>query len=198
MIRTLAVVAGMVAAYSMAAQEAFAGYNLVANGDFETGDFSNWNYTSQDSFSFVGTGFAESGSYAAFFGDLQEDSGGSISQSLATVAGTQYLFSFWFAGNGDNPSGFSAILGGDTFYQVTNPPYDSNYVNYIYEFTATSNSTLLEFNAYDDVSYINLDNVSVTPLSVPEPASMMLFGIGMVTLAGYSVFRCKRSQEISD
>jgi hypothetical protein len=191
--RTIMILAGIITGYSMAGLDAFAGFNLVANGDFETGDFSNWNYTSQDGFSFVGTGFAESGSYAAFFGDLQEDGGGSISQSLATTAGTSYVLSFWFAGNGDTPSGFSAIVGGNTVYQVTNPSYDGSYANYTFNFTASGNSTLLEFDAYDNVSYINLDNISVTSVSVPEPSSMIPLAIGMGTLAGCTAYRGKRS-----
>ena len=179
---------------SMADREANGGYNLVSNGDFETGDFTDWNYTSKDGFSYVDTGFSQSGSYAAFFGDTQADGGGSISQLLATSSGAGYVFTFWFAGDGDNPSGFAAIVGGNTVFQLTNPPYDTNYNLYTFAFTATSTSTLIQFDEYDDVGYINLDNVSVEFASVPEPTSIIPLGIGMLTLTGYTVYRGKRDQ----
>ena len=43
-------------------------------------------------------------------------------------------------------------------------------------------------------SGLAIDNVSLTSSVVPEPASMIPMGIGMVTLAGYSVYRGKREQ----
>lgn len=188
MVALVGLVVGCGSMNSQAASE------LVVNGGFESGDFSNWNYTSLDGFSFVDTGFAHSGSYAAFFGDLQQDGGGSISQSLATVANATYVLSFWFAGDGDIPSGFSAIVGGNTLYQVTNPPFDVNYNLHTFDFTATSSVTLLEFTAYDNASYINLDDVSVVPFvsgSVPEPTSMIPLGIGLVAITGYTWYRRK-------
>ncbi len=187
--RKMAALTGVLVAWALSG-EALAGGNLVVNGGFETGDFSDWNYTSVDDFSFVGTKFVHSGSYAAFFGDLQQDGGGSISQSLATNIGTTYALSFWFAGNGDSPSGFSATVGGNTVYKVTDPPYDADYKLYTFYFTATASSTLLKFTEYDNVSYINLDDVSVvTASSVPEPTSMIPLGIGMATLVGYISYR---------
>ena len=165
--------------------------DLVVNGDFETGDFSNWAYTSQDGYSFVDGGFVHGGDYAAWFGDLQEDGGGSISQTLATTAGTAYVLSFWFAGDGDTPSGLTAIVGGNTLYEVTNPPL-SFYDLYTFDFVASGTSTLLEFDAYDDPSYINLDDVSVIPAAVPEPASMAFLGIGAAILASYTGFRRRK------
>src|SRR5262249_31612319 len=72
----------------------YASADLIVNGGFETGDFTGWNYSSLDNLSFVGTGFAKSGNFAAFFGDTQADGGGSISQSFETTVGASYSLSF--------------------------------------------------------------------------------------------------------
>ena len=73
--------------------------NLIANGNFATGDFTNWtlggNYTS------TSTGpeiyidpNAEGGStYAAGMGSVGAD--GTLSQTIATTAGQTYTLSFW-------------------------------------------------------------------------------------------------------
>ena len=190
--RTMVTLAGLLLTWGAIGGD-IASADLVVNGGFETGDFSDWNYTSVDGFSFVDIGFPHGGLYAAFFGDLQEDGGGSISQSLTTTVGSSYVLSFWFAGDGDTPSGFSAIVGGNVLYQVTNPSFDANYNLYTFDFTAASASTLLQFTEYDDPGYINLDDVSVVPsATVPEPTSMVTLVLGVVILSCYS--GCRRSR----
>jgi hypothetical protein len=64
--------------------------NLVANCGFETGDFTDWTITGDDTFSFVessgDTGYpAHSGNFFALLGPVDADS--FLSQSLTTVAG---------------------------------------------------------------------------------------------------------------
>ena len=71
---------------------------LVQNGGFETSTFSSWTATPASSGSIFGvsTTNPHTGIYAAYFGatGTQDDS---ISQTLATVAGQSYTFSFWLA-----------------------------------------------------------------------------------------------------
>ena len=73
---------------------------LVQNGGFETGNFNVWTVTPASSGSLLAVNgslrYPHTGTYAASFGAVgtQDDS---ISQTLATVAGQSYTFSFWLA-----------------------------------------------------------------------------------------------------
>lgn len=167
----------VVASAAVAAQA-----NLINNGSFETGDLTGWNVTSPDGFLFVDTGFSSEGNFAVFFGDLQASGGGSITQSIATVPGQKYTFSYDFAGDGDTPSGFEAKFGTTTVFSVTNPAFDLDYITQSYTVTATSALTVVSFAGYDDDFFINLDNVSVTAQAVPEPASLAALGLGAVAV----------------
>src|SRR5208282_3806188 len=88
------------------------GQNLLTNGSFESGSFSGWttggNFEDTEvvSGAFYDYTGAQQGSFYAVLGPVSSD--GTLSQSFATTAGTQYTFSFWIASVGDDPSDFSA------------------------------------------------------------------------------------------
>jgi len=174
--------------------------NLVQNGSFETGGFDGWTAVLGDDTTFVdgssttGTHYdqATDGHWFALFGSTEADGGASISQALATVAGTRYTLSFDLAndtGGSSAANAFSAAIGGDallTFDLLG----DQDYGHYSASFTATGASTLLTLSGYNDVSYVEIDNVSVLATAVPEPASALLYLAGFAALGLWT--RAKR------
>lgn len=148
--------------------------SLVQNGGFETGDFTGWTLAGngtvftppfgatiynavQSSTSYPAV--VHSGSYGAFLGDTQL---ATLSQSLATIPGENYLLSCWL----DNSTNgtvqkFQVNWNGSNIYGITNPPAFS-WTNLQFIITATGNNSVLQFGGENDPAYFGLDDVSVT------------------------------------
>lgn len=119
-----------------------------------------------------------------------------VSQTLDTVAGETYHYSYWLLGGSQqagDPSAFHATLGGDSIGAFINAgPFD--YLHVFGDYVATSGQTEITFEGFNKLGIYFLDDVSVTgPLAgeidapgggtfpgggVPEPATwaMMLLG----------------------
>jgi hypothetical protein len=87
-----------------------------------------------------------------------------LTQSLPTVAGQNYVLSFWL----DNPSAgtvqkFLVNWNGTTLYAITNPPAFA-WTNLHFVVNAATTSSLLQFAAENDPSYFGLDDIRVTAL----------------------------------
>jgi len=181
------VAAGFVAAVAVPAQAAS---NLVTNGGFETGDFTGWTGTGDTSFDGVqcpGPGpLVYEGNCSAFFGPF--GGLGGISQTLNSLSvGALYLITFALEPDGGTPSFFSASFGGTNLISLTNPA-PGPYRAYSFAAQATAASQTLAFNFRNDPGFLNLDAVRV---SLPEPASIALFGTG---LAGLLLGRRRQSR----
>jgi hypothetical protein len=146
--------------------------NLVANGNFATGDFTNWtlggNYNAGQ---ITIDSNAEGGSaYAAGLGSMGSD--GTLSQTIATTAGQTYTLSFWLQNEGSGGNDFKAIWNGQTLLSLTNAA-QSGYTEYTYTVTATSSTSTLEFSAANNPSQWDLDNISLAATgtsSSPPPS----------------------------
>lgn len=171
--------------------------NLVSNGDFEQSfsgaDISGsgyWTFNAGNagipswtvgmtSVDIVDSTYAPyAGAYAL---DLAGTPGpGSISQTLATDAGTQYTISFVGRYTGDpiNQIVNVGFDGGNQQFSLTGTD-----TTYSFDATASTASTLLSL-ATDPSNSSNgnlfIDNVSVQ--AVPEPTGFALFGLGALGL----------------
>jgi alpha-tubulin suppressor-like RCC1 family protein len=149
--------------------------NLVANGGFETGDFSGWNLSGNatpDTLVSTKSGYVHSGNYGAQCGPV-----GSLvylSQSLPTIPGITYLLSFWLnSPDGVTPNEFVLSCNGATLLDKTNLAA-IGWTNLQFAVTAITTSTMLQFGFRDDNTYLGLDNVSLTRIVQPAITGISL------------------------
>jgi uncharacterized repeat protein (TIGR03803 family) len=156
------------------------GESVVRNGGFETGDFTDWTLGGDTVYNYVTTGpdVAHSGTYGVWLGS---DSLGTLSQSLPTASGQNYLLSFWLDNNGSGAGQqFMVKWNGATVYNVVNPPVFS-WTNLQFIVAARGASTVLQFAAENAFSGFGLDDISVMHIptvgfrsAVPESNSFDL------------------------
>jgi hypothetical protein len=168
--------------------------NLIQNCAFGTGDFTDWSgsatsvtnpydyVTPLDSTAADPNPYV--GSYEADLGDI--DSTATLSETFATTAGHGYEVEFALqndtgAGDGYDNS-FVADFGSDQLLSLTNVAESSGWTLYTYYVDATGSSTTLSFTDDNDAGDWDLDSVSVA--ATPEPGSFLLFGTGLLALAG--------------
>jgi hypothetical protein len=143
---------------------------LIVNGGFETGNFNGWSTQTAPSGSDYGVfaGSGHTGTYAAEFGAIVEDSYDQIWQDLTTTPGATYTISFWLGNNLAGTSGFIVSWGGTTLLELEDPaPFA--YTLYTYTMVATASTTRLEFEGYQVPSFYLLDDVSVSRSPAPAP-----------------------------
>ena len=137
--------------------------NLLANGDFETGDFTGWTLSGNVGTSVWGpqvfiNSNAESGKYGAVLGPVGSD--GTLSQNIQTTAGESYTVTFWLANRSGGPDDFTAKWNGQTLLALNNAP-QQGYTEYTYQVSGSGSTSNLEFDFRQDPTDWNLDNVSV-------------------------------------
>lgn len=154
-----------------------AGPTLLTNGDFETGDLTGWTTTGSDiSVDFFGLG----GPFGNYSAELAPPGGlgtETLSQSVATTAGTHYLVSF--TAFGDPESGHNELIAswnGVNLLDLVNN--NGAPVTYTFDVVGNGSSDPLSFTYSDDGNGLILDGVSVnteTPPAVQTTAGHIAF-----------------------
>ncbi|HZT30290.1 MAG TPA: hypothetical protein VFA33_10430 [Bryobacteraceae bacterium] len=170
--------------------------NILANGNFETGDFTGWTLIGSEDLrlNYVGSFDPFQGAYNAYLGNLTAPA--YILQTLSTIPGLDYDVSWWLHSDGGLPSQFRVLWGGQVIYDQTNLLQfvgQLGYAQFQFRETATGPSTVLELGGYDRQGWLYLDDVSVQPDAplhpVPEPATAPLAAIGLLLFGGYPLVR---------
>ena len=137
--------------------------NLVANGNFATGDFTGWtlggNYTRPRAGNLHRYERQGGSTYAAGMGSMGAD--GTLSQTIATTAGQTYTLSFWLQNEASGRNDFTAKWNGQTLLSLTNAA-QFGYTQYTYTVTATGSTSTLQIFRANGPSQWDLDNITLT------------------------------------
>jgi len=177
--------AALLAASSLCLAMPSAQANLIKNGGFETGDFSDW----VQSGSLESTGVsisrcAHSGDYCVYFNSPVSDRPNILTQTFATQIGQSYTLAYWLTEQFDGElSSFSASINN---WETTLGDFGNGIVEdwteESYSFVATATATTLGFKAFNQASSWRLDDVSVDASAVPEPGTLALLALGAAFL----------------
>jgi hypothetical protein len=157
--------------------------NLVTNGDFSTGDFTGWDVFGADSIGYVSSNFAVLTSGTGY---------GYLEQNVPVQTGQTYKFGFRLGWSMLTPDQFTAwadVVNGPVLLDlvdVASPDENAptEWHSYVYLFTAAADTTRIGFRFINLPTAWDLDDVFVTPVATPLPASGLFLLTGVAALLG--------------
>ena len=173
----------------------------LANGGFESGDFSGWDLenspAADDAVVATDNGFlglnygAEKGDWY-FVSAVSTQTPSSLSQTFSDIKGQQLTVSGWAIGDPNTPDGYGEITYFFNNQELGAPTVTKTWTQSTFHVTATG-SDIFTIQFGDNGSFIGLDEFSVssgglsTSRVVPEPTTwaMMLIGFAGLGYAGY-------------
>lgn len=169
---------------------AAAAQNLVTNPGFETGDFTGWTVEGPGTCHGVDGVNPNTGMFGAFFCSTGNTSG--ISQMINTVAGQEYVFSYFLANTvagapGGPRNSFEAYWDGNPVQFLFDIAVQG-YTQYSFNVFATGALTEIAFEFRHDAAggFLEFDDVSVVAVPgdgvIPEPMTMILLGTGLAAI----------------
>jgi hypothetical protein len=168
--------------------------NLVTNPGFESGA-TGWTFSDGNASDGRDVGTCESpcviantGTWAGFK-NLFDGGVGTISQSIVTTIGTNYLVELFLADNTFETGTVTASFGSTLGVSVTGADTSTTYSGYSFTHTATNTLTDFVFGGTVTSGTFFIDDVSievVPPSAVPVPAAVWLFGTALIGFVGMS------------
>lgn len=154
------------------ASAATAGFkNPVLNGNFATGDLTDWTQWGNTSFTTVETGGLPGYDNYGHFGPITTQGG--IFQDISTVAGASYNISFDIRST-DIPNSMFGSFDGTSYITFTNIN-SFEWAHYSFGVTAFSDLTEVRFGFLNGPNWIDITNITVE--AVPAPGAIALLGL---------------------